>query len=79
MITIFMNYNYFYKMFDIRKVLKWHKFIYQADRASVEKKLEKKLASAHIPARTKAQRKVSALISLQNVENTWVTCVPLNE
>ena len=31
----------------------------QADRASVEKKLEKKLASAQIPARTKAQRKVS--------------------
>ena len=30
----------------------------QADRASVEKKLEKKLASAQIPARTKAQRKV---------------------
>ena len=57
-------------MFDISKVLKWHKFIYQADRASVEKKLEKKLASAHIPARTKAQRKVSVFYGIVKAMNT---------
>ena len=40
----------------------------QADRISVEKKLQKKLASAKIPARTKAQRKVMLFSHLHQYE-----------
>jgi len=40
----------------------------QADRACIEKKLEKKLASAQIPARTKAQRKVMLFSHLHQYE-----------
>ncbi len=40
----------------------------QADRASVEKKLQRKLASAKIPARTKAQRKVMLFGHLHQYE-----------
>lgn len=40
----------------------------QADRASVEKKLSKKLASAKIPERTKAQRKVMLFSHLHQYE-----------
>ena len=41
--------------------------IFQADRACIEKKLEKKLASAQIPARTKAQRKASVVMSFRDM------------
>jgi len=40
----------------------------QADRASVEKKLAKKLASQQVPARTKAQRKVQLFSHLHQYE-----------
>lgn len=40
----------------------------QADRISVEKKLQKKLASAQIPARTQAQRKVMLFSHLHQYE-----------
>lgn len=48
--------------------LKPYVFIHLLNRASVEKKLQKKLASAQIPQRTKAQRKVMLFSHLHQYE-----------